>query len=435
MALLGVLVLGVWGAYAVLAAASPPAPSLLASPSASPTASTSITFTFTDTQSGVTFQCSRDGSTFAACTSPKSYSGLVEGSHSFRVQAVSAGKASSSASYSWVVDTAAPSVSSISRADANPTNAASLHWVVTFSEPLTGLAKTNFSLVQGGGITGQPAVTGISGSGTTWTVTASTGSGTPSSGAAVSLQLNLSSSSGIVDAAGNAPTATFSGTGSAYQVDKVAPAPVFDATPTDPNSVSTSNFTWHDGEAGVTYLCSTENGPFAAAVHGADGPDQPCASPLSYVVQTTSNGEHQLAVEAVDSAGNVSQPIGYKWKVGKGSIQDFTIDGNAPGLLYPGGDAKPIAVTLHNPNEIPISVTTVTVALHTADFPAGCDSSAFQVAQAAIPAAGVQVPANGSVTLPAQGATAPTVRMVDSGDQDDCKNLTFHFDYTGSAHS
>src|SRR5262249_8953124 len=145
---------------------------------------------------------------------------------------------------------------------------------------------------------------------------------------------------------------------------------------------------------------------------------------------------HQFAVEAVDAAGNVSSAIFYSWKVASGSIQNFTMDGNATGLLYPGAaSGTPIAVTLHNPNSIPIYVTTVTVALHTADFPAGCASSGFQLTQATIPAAGVLVPPNGSVTLPAQGATAPIVRMLNSGNQNACKHLSFHFDYTGSAHS
>jgi hypothetical protein len=266
-------------------------------------------------------------------------------------------------------------------------------------------------------------------------VTASTGSGTTVGTG--SLQLKLTTGSGIVDAAGNAPAGSLPYNGQTYTIDKTAPAaPSLDSTPPSPNGVSTSNFAWHDASADVDhYLCSVENGGFAATVHGADGPDRPCASPLSYVVGTTNNGVHQFAVEAVDSAGNVSQSISYSWKVEKGSIQNFTIDGNATGLLYPGGPARPIAVTLHNPNDIPVYVTSVVTALHTSDFPAGCSAGAFVVAPASIPAAGVLVPANGAVTLPAQGATTPTVRMTDSGNQDACKNLTFHFDYTGSAHS
>jgi hypothetical protein len=562
VALLGVLVAAIWGAYAVFAAPAPPTPTITGeTPSASPTSSTSISFTFTDSQSGVTFQCSLDGGSFTACTSPKSYSGLGNGSHTFQVQALSGGKASSSASYTWVVDAAAPTLTSINRSDPSPTKATTLHWTATFnepvanviaanfapatsgavggppsvtsatpsgsaptatwtvtmstagvtgangatiglnltdkgsiqdaagnalsgtplitgqtyafdteapttatitrvsaaltnagsvswtvafSEPVNGVGPSNFALAQGGGITGTPAVSSVTGSGSTRTVTASTGSSTPASGAAVSLQLNLSPVSGISDLVGNPLASGLAGTGAAYQVDKVVPSPVLDAKPPDPNSVSTSNFTWHDGEAGETYLCSTENGAFSATVHGADGPDQACTSPLSYVVETTNNGQHQFAVEAVDAAGNISAQAVYSWKVARGSIQDFTIDGNLTGLLYPGGDARAIAVTLHNPNDIPIFVTAVGVAIHGTDLPIGCTTADFQLVQAGIPAAGVQVPANGSVTLPAQGATAPTVQMVNrqdatpgdgTGNQDACRNATFQLDYSGSAHS
>lgn len=553
VALLGVLGVGAWGAYTALAAPAPPAPTITGkTPSASPTTSTSISFTFSDSQSGVSFQCSLDGGSYTSCASPKGYSGLADGSHTFQVQAVSGSKSSSAASYTWVVDTTAPTVSSINRADASPTRATSLHWTVTFSEPVknvaagnfatatsgtggsapsvasaapvgtaptatwtvtmstagttgsntatvglnlagkgtiqdaagnglggsvpvvgqtyafdtqaptvaavnragssptnassvswtvtfseavTGVVSANFSLAQTG-LSGTPSVSAVSGSGTTWTVTASTGSATPSGSG--TLQLKLSSATGIADSAGNALGGALPVNGQSYAIDKTPPAaPVLDSMPPNPNGVSTSNFTWHDAAADVDhYLCSIENGAFTATVHGADGPDQPCASPLSYVVATTNNGVHQFAVEAVDAAGNVSQSIGYSWKVQKGSIENFTIDGDAAGLLYPGAaTATPIAVTLHNPNNIPVYVTSVTTTLHTADFPAGCSSSAFVVAQAVIPAAGVLVPANGAVTLPAQGATAPTVEMTDSGNQDACKNLTFHFDYSGDAHS
>ena len=45
-------------------------------------------------------------------------------------------------------------------------------------------------------------------------------------------------------------------------------------------------------------------------------------------------------------------------------------------------------------------------------------------------AVSVVVPAAGSVILPAQGATAPVVTMLDLGSsQDDCKGATFTLDY------
>jgi Bacterial Ig-like domain len=48
----------------------------------------SASFGFSSTKTGSTFQCSLDGAAYAACTSPRSYSALAEGGHSFAVYAV-----------------------------------------------------------------------------------------------------------------------------------------------------------------------------------------------------------------------------------------------------------------------------------------------------------------------------------------------------------
>src|SRR5438045_9619325 len=61
-------------------AAAPPAPTVTSGP-ANPTNQTSASFTFTDTQAGVTFQCSLDGSAFVACTSPQSFAGPPKAAH------------------------------------------------------------------------------------------------------------------------------------------------------------------------------------------------------------------------------------------------------------------------------------------------------------------------------------------------------------------
>ena len=85
-------------------AAGPPAPAIDSGP-ADPTGSSSATFTFSDSESGVSFRCQLDGAGFSACTSPQSYSGLADGLHSFQVKARdAAGNESAPTSYGWTIN-------------------------------------------------------------------------------------------------------------------------------------------------------------------------------------------------------------------------------------------------------------------------------------------------------------------------------------------
>lgn len=95
------------------------------------------------------------------------------------------------------VDGTPPSVDSITRADANPTLAQNLDFTVAFSEPVTGVNMSDFSLTVTGNVSGA-SISNLSGSGDTYTVSVNRGSGDGT----IRLDLNASGT-GIEDLASN----------------------------------------------------------------------------------------------------------------------------------------------------------------------------------------------------------------------------------------
>lgn len=124
----------------------------------------------------------------------------------------------------YAIDRGAPTVLSITRAAASPTSAASVSWNVVFSEDVTGVDAGDFALAQGGGVSAA-SISGVSGTGTNWTVTASVGL----LAGAGTLGLNLADNDSIVDVAGNRLGGTGAGngnfTGEVYAIDPVACPP------------------------------------------------------------------------------------------------------------------------------------------------------------------------------------------------------------------
>jgi hypothetical protein len=96
--------------YAWTIDATPPNTSIGPSAPASLTTATGATFDFSSSEPGSTFQCSLDGAAFAACSSPKTYSALADGSHTFQVRAtdMAANTDPTPASYTWTIDTTPP---------------------------------------------------------------------------------------------------------------------------------------------------------------------------------------------------------------------------------------------------------------------------------------------------------------------------------------
>lgn len=139
----------------------------------------------------------------------------------------------------YTLDTTPPTVTSIVRADANPTaGASSVSWTVTFSEPVTGVDAADFALVQGGGVSGV-TIASVTGSGATRTVTANLNASTGTLG------LNLVDNDTILDSFNNRLGGTGNGNGNfTGEVYNVTAAPC-----TRPNNIP----------PGITVACVCDN--------------------------------------------------------------------------------------------------------------------------------------------------------------------------------
>ena len=85
---------------------TPPETTISSGPSGI-TTSTSASFGFSSSEAGSSFSCSLDGGAYSPCSSPRSYSALTAGTHTFRVKARDAAgnEDSTPAARTWEIDT------------------------------------------------------------------------------------------------------------------------------------------------------------------------------------------------------------------------------------------------------------------------------------------------------------------------------------------
>jgi hypothetical protein len=211
-----------------------------------------------------------------------------------------------------------------------------------------------------------------------------------------------------------------------WLIDLQPPAPYIARHPGDPMSVRTATFAFTDGEADVAFQCSIDRRAW-----------RNCTSPFSY--RRLSLGEHLFRVRALDPPVLPSPITQFVWHVvAQQSVENFSIDAGeiVGGPLYPGAPPQTIRVTLNNPGGVPIFVTSLTVTVPSS--PAGCDSATnLSFTQSDVSsAAPVEIQAHDSVTLPAQGRSAPTIQLLNLPvNQDACQNANFPLNLSGSAHT
>ncbi|MEP6814641.1 MAG: Ig-like domain-containing protein, partial [Marmoricola sp.] len=87
---------------------APSAPTITSGPSGTTAGNDAFSFTG---EASASFECRLDAGSWAACTSPKTYGALTDGSHTFDVRAIDgAGNVGAAASRTWTVDTTAPTI-------------------------------------------------------------------------------------------------------------------------------------------------------------------------------------------------------------------------------------------------------------------------------------------------------------------------------------
>jgi len=274
---------------AIVETICPPAPNTTigATKPALRTNSTEATFGFTASPAeGASFECKLDAEpSFSACVSPKSYTGLSGGagtSHTFQVRSTSsAGTDPTPATYTWTVDTVAPTATIDTKpADASPGASAAF----TFHASET--SSFQCSLVP----LGEPASFSACTSGKTYNALAN---------GDYTFEVRATDQATNVGA-----PAAYSWEVDNGAADMTPPQTTIETKPADPSASSSASFTYSSNEIGSSFECAFDGGGFSSC-------------PVAGITYSgLANGAHTFQVRALDPSENVDPtPAGYSFSV------------------------------------------------------------------------------------------------------------------------
>lgn len=250
-----------------------------------------VRFSFDSNERNVSFDCSVDGGSYAACKSGDQFGPVADGAHSFAVRAHDrAGNLDSSpAIFAWTVDTSTPDTQLLS----GPTG----------PQPTMTAQFTFLSGDAGPGATFECKVDAATFAACTSPYTASALAEGPHT-----------FSVRVRDAVGNYDPTPATRT---WTVDLTPPDTQIVAGPQGVTTSASASFTFASNEMGVTYQCILDGGA-----------TQTCTSPAS--LTGLAQGAHTFSVAATDAAGHPD---------GTPATRSWTVDTVPPDIMIVAGPA------------------------------------------------------------------------------------------------
>jgi hypothetical protein len=324
----------------------------LSSATSGSTTATTASFTFTGadetTATGsLTYDCSFDGAVFSACTSPKSYSGVAVGNHTFEVRARdAAGNVDATpAASAWTVTTATPPAdttaptTSVTSTPANPTTSTSAAFAFTGADDVTATGALTFQCSL------DNAAYGTCASPKTYTGLAV---------GAHNVRIRAR------DAAGNVDASAASFTWTIAAPDTTAPETTITDQPPALSLSTDAQFAFSASDnvtaaSALAFQCRLDAGAWA-----------PCTSPATYHGLALLG--HTFSVRASDAAGNVdASPATFSWTVLAPELPDVSLptapDAALPAAPVPAPEPTPIPETPNPPTATAPQVALTTPSL------------------------------------------------------------------------
>lgn len=264
--------------------------------------STTATFTFESSESNTILTCALDAAAaFTTCTSPKTYTALPEGTHTFRVRATdtAGNQIGDEASRTWTIDLSPPDTT-ITDGPSGFTNSTTARFTFTSTEA----EGTSECEIDGKGFTAcvSPVTyNGLTEGAHTFKVLAKDLGGTSDPSPAVRT----------------------------WTIDLGPPDTTITGGPTGVIASSSASFTF-TSEANAGFECALAT----PSTVPAESDYLPCTSPRTY--EAVQGGPHSFYARAVDVAGNRDPSP---------ARRDWTVDATAPVVTFTGGPDGPTNTT------------------------------------------------------------------------------------------